>query len=102
MDSPHVDVVASLKDLVETTSLAVQLGDSMGAIFAHHLHDAIDRQRSAQDGVSERSLFRLTVGFVDLVGFTPISLHATRPRFSVSSAGSRPGIRGAPPTTVES
>jgi len=65
MDSPHVDVVASLKDLVETTSLAVQLGDSM------------DRQRSAQDGVSERSLFRLTVGFVDLVGFTPISLHAT-------------------------
>jgi adenylate cyclase len=77
MDSPHVDVVASLKDLVETTSLAVQLGDSMGAIFAHHLHDAIDRQRSAQDGVSERSLFRLTVGFVDLVGFTPISLHAT-------------------------
>ena len=48
---------------------------TVGPIFCHHLRDAIERQRIAQAGVSERSLHRLAIGFVDLVGFTPLSLH---------------------------
>ncbi|MGH9081649.1 MAG: adenylate/guanylate cyclase domain-containing protein [Acidimicrobiales bacterium] len=77
MDLPEVDTVVWAKDLADVTAAALELGDSMGAIFAHHLRDAIDRQRVAQKGISERSLFRVAVGFIDLVGFTPLSLHAS-------------------------
>ena len=77
MDSPEVDKVIWAKDQAEMAATALRLGDSMGAIFAHHMRDAIDRQRAAQATVRERSLFRLAVGFVDLVGFTPLSQHAS-------------------------
>ena len=77
MDVPEVDVVVWAKDLADVTGAALRLGDSMGAIFSHHLRDAIARQRVAQAGGNERSLFRLAVGFIDLVGFTPLSLHSS-------------------------
>jgi adenylate cyclase len=77
MDSPEVDKVVWAKNEAETTAMALKLGDAMGAIFAHHMRDAIDRQRVAQATVPERTLFRLAVGFVDLVGFTPMSQHAS-------------------------
>jgi adenylate cyclase len=48
----------------------------MGTIFAHHLRDAIARQRASHTDTTDRSLSRLAVGFVDLVGFTPISRQA--------------------------
>ena len=41
------------------------------------MRDAILRQRAAQTGVADRSLHRLAVGFVDLVGFTPLSLRTS-------------------------
>jgi adenylate cyclase len=75
-DSPESDMVIWARGAAETTSNALRLFDSMGTIFAHHMRDAIDRQRAAQTEVPERSLFRLAVGFVDLVGFTPLSQHA--------------------------
>ena len=75
MDSPDVDLEAWARDLAATAALGVRLGDSMGAVFTHHLHDAIARQRAAQADVAERALFHLAVGFVDLVGFTPFSQH---------------------------
>jgi adenylate cyclase len=52
---------------------ALDLGDSLGAVFAHLLRDGVDRQRRAQAHVSDRALSRVAVGFVDLVGFTPLS-----------------------------
>jgi adenylate cyclase len=76
LNVPEVDSVVFAKDLAATTSLALQLGDSMGAIFTHHLQDAIARQRATHADTSDRSLSRLAVGFVDLVGFTPISRQA--------------------------
>jgi adenylate cyclase len=76
LDVPEVDKVVWAKDLAATTSLALQLGDSMGTIFTHHLRDAIDRQRATHFDMADRSLSRLAVGFVDLVGFTPISRQA--------------------------
>ena len=72
-DTPEPDFLAWARDLASSASAALTLGDSMGTVFAHHLRDAIDRQRQAQEGVAERSLSRLAVGFVDLVGFTPLS-----------------------------
>jgi adenylate cyclase len=75
VDSPEADKVIWAKDVARTTSVALKLFDSMGTIFGHHMRDAIDRQRAAQSAVPERSLFRLAVGFVDLVGFTPLAQH---------------------------
>jgi adenylate cyclase len=37
------------------------------------MRDGIARQRLAQAHVDDRALFRVAVGFVDLVGFTPLS-----------------------------
>lgn len=77
MDVPDPDLVHWAKGVADATAAALQLGDAMGPIFGHHLRDAIDRQRQAQASASERSLFRLAVGFIDLVGFTPLSLHTS-------------------------
>jgi class 3 adenylate cyclase len=68
-----VDTVVWAKELAATAAAAVRLGDSLGAVLVHHLRDAIARQREAQAGTSERAVFRLAVGFVDLVGFTSLS-----------------------------
>jgi len=75
IDPLAVPDIEWFRHMAETTSKALQLGDAMGAIFAHHLRDAIDRQRLAQAEVADPTLFRLAVGFVDLVGFTPLSQH---------------------------
>lgn len=77
LNAPDVDLLASAQKLAAVSASALRLGDSMGIIFSHHMRDAILRQRVAQAGVSERSLHRLAVGFVDLVGFTPLSIHTT-------------------------
>jgi adenylate cyclase len=54
-------------------STARELGSGLGAVFIHLMRDGVVRQRLAQAQVSDRALFRLAVGFVDLVGFTPLS-----------------------------
>jgi adenylate cyclase len=61
------------RDNAATATLALQLGDALGTLFAHHLRAAIARQRRAQVGLRERTLMRLAIGFVDLVGFTPLA-----------------------------
>lgn len=55
------------------TAKALELGSGLPAAFSHHLSQAVSRQRVAQAEVTDRALFRVAVGFVDLVGFTPIS-----------------------------
>ncbi len=74
-DTPETDMLSRAEDQAAVGAAALRLGSSMGSVFAHHMRDAIDRQRAAQAEVSDRSLHRLAVGFVDLVGFTPLSLH---------------------------
>ena len=75
MDESELDALEWARNLAQATAGALKIGDSMGAIFAHHMQGAIERQRIAQVDVSDRSLYRLAVGFVDLVGFTPLALH---------------------------
>ncbi len=86
MDTPDADFLTWVTSVAETTSLALRLGDSMGAIFAHHLSEAIERQRAAQSDFVDRAVFRLVVGFVDLVGFTPLS-QRSRPADLLSLIG---------------
>jgi adenylate cyclase len=71
LDAPDGDLAGWAEDLAGTVRQAMALGDAMGAVFAHHLRDAIDRQRVAHTDISELTLQRHSVGFVDLVGFTP-------------------------------
>jgi class 3 adenylate cyclase len=52
---------------------ALDMGAGLGAVFTHLMRDGVERQRRAQAHVSDRALFRVAVGFVDLVGFTPMS-----------------------------
>ena len=77
MDLPDVDIAVWAKEMADVTAAAMRLGDSMGTIFSHHMRDAILRQRAAQSDVADRSLHRLAVGFIDLVGFTPLSLRTS-------------------------
>ena len=89
--------------MADVTAAAMRLGDSMGTIFSHHLQDAILRQRAAQTGVGDRSLHRLAVGFVDLVGFTPLSLRTSPTRLlGLISQFEAKAFEVRPTTTAES
>ena len=73
LDASGADTVSMARKGSLAARTALDLGDSLGAVFAHLLRDGAVRQRRAQAHVSDRALFRLAVGFVDLVGFTPLS-----------------------------
>jgi adenylate cyclase len=51
-------------------SLALELGTLLGPLLRHHLWIATYRQREAMREALDRRQSTLTVGFVDLVGFT--------------------------------
>jgi class 3 adenylate cyclase len=61
--------------LAEASEEAVALLDVvpslMAGLFRLHVQAAVGRQRIANRSTENPSLFRLAVGFVDLVGFTP-------------------------------
>ncbi len=67
----------SLRDWSEATigasEMGMRFGASLGPLFNHYLRQAARHQRVAQQGVSSRATMRLAVGFVDLVGFTPLA-----------------------------
>lgn len=56
-----------------TGELGVEFGKSIGLLFRHHLREAIGRQRRSMVDAPDRQSRTMTVGFVDLVGFTPLS-----------------------------
>jgi adenylate cyclase len=49
------------------------LPDVLGGLFRAHVEQAIMRQRAASEYGTAPGAYRLTVGFVDLVGFTPLT-----------------------------
>ena len=73
VDQDHAD----LETLAEMNSFAshllVQFSDVLGPMFRHHMWAAVHHQRSSQRDVTAPQLVRVGVGFVDLVGYTPIS-----------------------------
>jgi adenylate cyclase len=63
--------LALARDLAQTMNFALRIGDTvLGPVLAQHLRDAIARQRTTQEGVSDRIVARVAVGFVDMVGST--------------------------------
>jgi len=73
LQGTQADVTAWVRAEVQIGEVAHKVAPGLGTLFIHHLIDAIRRQRVTQEGVSERSMARIAVGFVDLVGFTPLS-----------------------------
>jgi class 3 adenylate cyclase len=69
----EVDLIDWVRAEQRIGEVAQEIGPVLGTLFIHHLLAAIQRQRQTQHNVSERSMVRLAVGFVDLVGFTPLA-----------------------------
>jgi adenylate cyclase len=68
------DTLERIRELTRTIDFAFRIGDCLlGPVLAQHLRDAVDRQRTTQQGVSDRVVARLTIGFVDLVGSTRLA-----------------------------
>jgi adenylate cyclase len=72
--SSGIDPVERAQELADTIDFAFRIGDSLlGPVLAQHLRDAVARQRATQQGVSDRVVARLAIGFVDLVGSTQLA-----------------------------
>lgn len=61
-------------NLVAVRALEV-LPRAMGGLFRLHVETAVRRSRDSYDQENPFGSRRLAVGFVDLVGFTPLSMH---------------------------
>jgi adenylate cyclase len=72
-DQLKMDLI-ELADLnAGASQLAVAFGDTLGTIFRHHMWAAVRGQRTGQHGDGPPELIQAGIGFVDLVGFTPLS-----------------------------
>jgi adenylate cyclase len=81
VEGPLVKGGGGAMPLAEASEEAVELLDVipslMGGLFRLHIQAAINRQRIANRSTEDPGLFRLAVGFVDLVGFTPYAQDVT-------------------------
>ena len=73
LEATEVDLIDWVRAEARIGEVAQEIGPSLGTLFIHHLLEAVQRQRQTQQDVSERSMVRLAIGFVDLVGFTPLA-----------------------------
>ncbi len=77
VESPHVlgglSDVELARQVYEATGLVGELTSHFEPIFRRQILQAVERTRRATIDEHERIMFRYAVGFVDLVGFTPLS-----------------------------
>jgi class 3 adenylate cyclase len=55
------------------SGLLVRFATQLGTLFRHHMFVAVNQQRRGQRELVEPRHMRVGIGFVDLVGYTPIS-----------------------------
>ena len=79
IEATDVHLVDWVRAEARMGEVAQEMGPILRTLFIHHLLAAIQRQRYTQQDVSERSMVRLAVGFVDLVGFTSLSRRLSPP-----------------------
>ncbi len=68
-----IDEVALARAAEDAVSSLVMIPGVMNGLFRMHLMEAIRRQRVSNAEAAGPGMFRLAVGFVDLVGFTSLS-----------------------------
>jgi len=72
---PHLTDLADWVDANhEMAQLSHTMGDHLGAVYRHHLRQAVDLQRSVNAGAGRGEILDVAVAFVDLTGFTGMSL----------------------------
>jgi adenylate cyclase len=64
---------ARLRAEVDATRMLAEVGRALDTVFRLHAATAIRRLSRAREGSESGELARLAVGFVDLVGFTPLA-----------------------------
>jgi adenylate cyclase len=69
----HGDELALAQAQVEAIEILNLLPQSMDTLFRAHMEVAIQRNQAARAGASSLVTVFLAVGFVDLVGFTPLT-----------------------------
>ena len=67
------DQVTRAKATESATAALVEIPNVMDGLFRGHVEQAIGRQRASSAYDAGPSAYRLAVGFVDLVGFTPLA-----------------------------
>lgn len=73
LDSKGASRLELARASTETAEIGLAVGPLLGALLRHHLWTAISRQRRQSSSDESRAIQRAGVGFVDLVGFTPLS-----------------------------
>lgn len=71
IDRADLVLLAQLNSL--GSELLVQFARQLGTLFRHHMFVAVNQQRRGQRELVEPRHIRAGIGFVDLVGYTPIS-----------------------------
>jgi class 3 adenylate cyclase len=66
----ELDMAISVREAVGTVD---SVADALGPMLTRHLHQAIWRSREARRGLTDYGTVRMAVGFVDLVGYTPLA-----------------------------
>jgi adenylate cyclase len=69
----HIGWAARAQATQSAGELGLRFGHAIGLFFRHHLRQAVERQRSTMVAATSRVLRTMTVGFVDLVGYTSLS-----------------------------
>ncbi len=77
VDEPSISDLERAQLNQVMTETGVEFGVTIGKLFRHHLWGAVERQRASMLDAPNRQTRSMTVGFVDLVGFTPISAEMT-------------------------
>ena len=71
------DQVTRAKATESATAALIEIPNVMDGLFRGHVELAIRRQRASSAYDEGPSAYRLSVGFVDLVGFTPLTRNMT-------------------------
>jgi len=69
----EADLMTWTRTNLDGSVFGMEISKALGSLFLHHLRAAVRWQRSSQADLADRRLARLAVGFVDLVGFTPLT-----------------------------
>ncbi len=75
VEARHTSIDRGIREMAQLAELTIPLSNGVGVAFRHHLREAIERQRKGQEGVAERELIRVAIGFIDMVGFTGLTAH---------------------------
>jgi adenylate cyclase len=75
LTAQHAPADVQFKAELDATRALASVGPSLETLFRFHADTAIRRLTRAQAGSETADTSRLTVGFIDLVGFTPIAEH---------------------------